>query len=176
VPAIGGAAAEFAGLAASVTKTTVEVQKLTVAATAAATAVDNIGKAMDQTSTFMKELKSNLSLFLAGAPADVSDPGFGQHDRTAQEQTDANKIVADLTTFQQQLVSLFGSNNQFATFIGNTATSIQGGADPYAALNALRAQFSAYAAGLQQELFSDDPNIRAFAAEMERFISGGNLN
>ena len=172
----GGRASKFSAMGAAVATVTENIVALTAAAIPAKEAMTNYAISLDQASGFAKQYKQAMSMALTGADARVSDPDLGVHKATPKEQAQAEEIATHLETFQHQIEGIFGSNNQFATFMGRTVTSIRGGADPWAALNALRQQFAAYAGGLQQEMMSQDPAIAAFAQEMERFINSGALS
>jgi len=163
----GGAAAKFGGLTASVQKTTSAVQNLSAAAVVAEQRITNIGMAMKATSSFMVALRDAME----GTGWKVNE-GATQSD--AQKEY-ASKVVAQLESLESRLQSVFGSNNQAAQIIERNIQKIRDGGDPAGAMAAIRGVLGAYAAGFQQEAFSQDASIRALALELSQFINSGYL-
>jgi len=167
MPAIGGAAAKFSALSASVTQTTQTVVALGVAATNALPALTNVELALKSGSTFAAALRDAME----GTGWRATQGGTP----TAQQTAYAQQTIAQLTDLEHRLQAVFGTNNQFAVLIDQNIQKIAAGGDPGDAIKVLQALLGAYGPGLQQEMFSTDPAIAALAAELERFINSGML-
>jgi hypothetical protein len=165
---LGNAAAKFGALTASVSRSAAAVIDLAQAAETALPALTNIQKAMEQTSFFAKALRDAME-------------GSGWRVNEGQTQTPEQKaygqdVINKLKSLEERLIQVFGTNNQAAAIIQRSIESIAGGGDPGDALRVLQAILGAYRAGFQQEMFSQNPEIRALAEELDRFLSSGMLN
>lgn len=169
MPGITGTPAEkHAALATSVQKVAESYTVLAQAATAATAPLTNLQLAMKSSSEFAKALRDSLE----GSGWRVNEGSTPTEAQTAY----TRQIERQLQEFENRLKAVFGDNNQVAQLIDRNLQRLNSGeASPEAVLQTLRGILGAYLPGLAQELFSQDPAIRALALELEQFIQSGSL-